>query len=1380
VGTYQYIYNTTGGTNYTANASIGTFELVVDKKIPFGNLTNTDTWTEPYLEEITIGLEEGNSGDGDVTYIIYRDGVSKSTGETVTLEVGTYDYILNTTGGTNYSINSSMDTQTLTITQLTSILNGTINNTQGNFSTTNGTTSDENILLNATLENSCVGDGSIVLNGSIINIGILPLSNITNLSVGFYNVTFIYDGNVNCTADTEIFWINVTAEPDVILPNVIINSPINQTYVTNSILFNLTVLDERGVDNCLYSLNSGENNFTMENNSKEWFATNSSMSQGSHTANFYCNDTSNNINNTEIVTFFIDSISPNFNVIRNNINLNENINLTVNVTDDIGVGTVLAYLTYPNSTEINVTLSSLLGYYVNRSFALDLAGEYIVNYTSNDTSGNFNSTNDWFEVYDMYWWNMTLLDYNSNSVINANISFYRPNTTTLFTSNVTDSDGKANFYINKRFFDVNGKLSLDEFTILGIDFSNSTFVQSNLSLNFHRIDGEVLTETIATYDSFIGLAFNSTGFENNLVTILFNYSGYNYDVPGALRIIKCADWNYSDRGCSGSWSLLSDYSRNVDTKIITGNSTGFSSYFLAEDKCGNGICEVNYGETTSICSNDCKTTTVTVSGGGGGGGSSRISSKDLQKIEDLVKSYLNVGGVKIETISIYKELFAGDTTTFRVSLSNSLNSKNVISLSAKGDIASFLSFESTSIDLEPNEVRTILIRITVPKLIDSGSYDGDLILISGENEASIPITIMVLSPEGKLLDVKIQPLTPVIAPGEVLKFQTDLLNLGKTKKVDVQFDIQLIDVETGEILIREEEAFAVETSMSLVKNLTISENIPTGKYMLKGIAYYSNKELDGKMQASSIAYVTIQYSFFNRMLFGIYLWMYFILIFGIILIILTYYVFRMVQYSKKRFKIKLELNKLPHVGLNSGFVGKIAETGIRAFIDLDKLQMHTLVAGSTGTGKTVAAQDIVEEALSHNRGVIIFDPTAQWTGFLRKCDNVGMLNRYKYFGMKKEQAKAFNGNIKTIRDPYEVIDIEKYINRKGEITIFNISSLTPKEMDIVVSSTIEQIFKFKPEESLELKTLIVYDEVHRLLPKFGGSGQGFVQLERGAREFRKWGIGLVLISQVLSDFVGEIKANIGTEIQMGTRYEGDLERVNMKYGEDVLKAIAKSQIGTGMVVNPEYNNGRPYFVSFRPLFHSAKRLSNEELKKYEVYFNKIEDFDYQSAQLEKLGVDILDLKLELKLSKSKIKSGQFQMADMYLETIALKIIENWKRLGKSPVPLVKKRLSKSEVIEGIKKAKESRVRYIKENPQENISVSENISNLNKKIEGMKKEGINTSLIQIKLKDIGRRVKPFNGKIPIADAKNIKIELEEIDKSLDLLRDEKNKNKVEKT
>jgi hypothetical protein len=432
---------------------------------------------------------------------------------------------------------------------------------------------------------------------------------------------------------------------------------------------------------------------------------------------------------------------------------------------------------------------------------------------------------------------------------------------------------------------------------------------------------------------------------------------------------------------------------------------------------------------------------------------------------------------------------------------------------------------------------------------------------------------------------------------------------------------------------------------------------------------------------------------------------------------------------------------------------------------MNKMQMHTLVAGATGSGKTVAAQDIVESALMHKVSVIVFDPTAQWTGFLRKCRDNGMLKRYSYFDMKKSEAKSFGGTIKTIKDPYEVIDIKKYAEKKGEITIFNISRLTPKEIDIVVASTIEQIFKSGPEESKALKTLIVYDEVHRLLPKFGGSGQGFIQLERGAREFRKWGIGLVLISQVLSDFVGEIKANIGTEIQMGTRYEGDLERVSVKYGEDTLKSLVKAPIGTGMIVNPEYNAGRPYFIAFRPIMHETKRLSNKELEQYEVYADKLEDYEYQISELKKLNVDTMDIELEFKLGSGKVKEGQLEMADMYLDAAVPKLEEQWRKLGRKPVHLVRKRISKEEVMKGILKAQKERTAYIKQNPEKKLSLNEEIGALKRDINAKKRGGKDTSKIEMQIADLEKRLKPSKGMVSKDDAEGIMKEIKDIQEKI---------------
>jgi len=1056
-----------------------------------------------------------------------------------------------------------------------------------------------------------------------------------------------------------------------------------------------------------------------------------------------------------------DVSAPSFTIIRNSVNLNENVNIKFNVSDNVALANVDGVLTYPNNSQLNLTFTYVNGYYINNSFALTNAGEYLVNYSANDTIGNMNSTIDWFEVYDNYNWVFKVLNYISDPVTNLNVSLYRQNLTTILMSNYTNSTGGIRLNVNKRNYDLSTKISYDEMRVFNINLTNVT--QNNISLNLYRINGADVYEIIVAYNPFIGFASNSTGLSNNTINITFNYSGYDYDSSSRLAIVKCSSWNYANKSCNGTWSELAYTTRDISNFTLTGNSTGLSSYFLAENKCGNGLCETAYGETTSSCTTDCSTgsTTVTTTGGGGGGG---ISSKTLKEIEKLLKGSVNIGGVKLETTSIYKELFAGETTSVRIRLVNTLNQKSQIILSSEGDITQFVFFENSLIELEPNEMRDVLIKIVAPKFIEAGNYDGDLILTSGESSGKIPTTIRVLSPEGKLLDVKIQPLTTRVSPGGTLRLQTDLLNLGKTKRVDVQFDLQLLDVETGEILARSEEAFAVETTISTVKEMKIPTDVPTGKYMIKATAYYSNVEQS--MQASSIAYVTVDWPLFKRTLLGIPMWAYISAFLFAGLLFAGYLYIRYLQYKGKRFKSAVDMSKLPQVTAHSAFVGKVAETGIRSFVDLNKLQMHTLIAGSTGSGKTISAQDIIEGVLLHNKSVIIFDPTAQWTGFLRKAEDKEMLKRYKYFEMKPTDARAFNGSIKTIRDPFELINLSDYMNRPGEITIFNISHLTPQQIDVVVASTIEQVFKSEPEESQELKTLIVYDEVHRLLPKFGGSGQGFIQLERGAREFRKWGIGLVLISQVLSDFIGEIKANIGTEIQMGTRYEGDLERVSMKFGEDVLKSVVKEPIGTGMVVNAEYNNGRPYFVSFRPVLHNTRRLTNVELDKYEKYFEQIEDLEFQITQLNNLKVDVLDLQLELKLTKSKVKEGQFQMADMYMESLLPRIAEQWKRMGKAPMHRVVEKIQRADVVEGIKKAKEEREKYILKNPEKNLSLNEEISKLKRALEEKKKMGKGTSNTELKLKNLEDRLKPFKGKIPEKDAVGLKSEMDLIKKEIE--------------
>ena len=307
-------------------------------------------------------------------------------------------------------------------------------------------------------------------------------------------------------------------------------------------------------------------------------------------------------------------------------------------------------------------------------------------------------------------------------------------------------------------------------------------------------------------------------------------------------------------------------------------------------------------------------------------------------------------------------------------------------------------------------------------------------------------------------------------------------------------------------------------------------------------------------------------------------------------------IIKLKKVKKARYVYPIDFKTLPKAGPNSVWIGRIAETDVKAYMDMNQLMMHSISAGATGAGKTVSAMIVAEELLKKGIPVIVFDPTAQWTGFLKPCKDKHMLDLYTQFGIAAEEAQAFRGRIIEITDPTQRIDIRKYM-KPGEITIILINKLTTAQIDTFVRGTIESIFSVPWPESKELKVLLVYDEVHRLLPKYGGKG-GYVALERGCREFRKWGIGIWMISQVLMDFRGAIRANIATEVQMRTRYEGDLNRVKAKFGSQYSEQIPKMKIGTGMVQNAEFNNGKPYFVEFRPLLHDTARLSDDEIAKY--------------------------------------------------------------------------------------------------------------------------------------------------------------------------------------
>ncbi|MCX6748144.1 MAG: LamG domain-containing protein [Candidatus Pacearchaeota archaeon] len=86
-------------------------------------------------------------------------------------------------------------------------------------------------------------------------------------------------------------------------------SPLNQTYSTSSILFNVSLNNDG--DTCKFSLDNWLTNITMTKLTTTNFNfTNSSIADGSYTSKFWCNDTIGSVNYTTSIDFSKDASNP--------------------------------------------------------------------------------------------------------------------------------------------------------------------------------------------------------------------------------------------------------------------------------------------------------------------------------------------------------------------------------------------------------------------------------------------------------------------------------------------------------------------------------------------------------------------------------------------------------------------------------------------------------------------------------------------------------------------------------------------------------------------------------------------------------------------------------------------------------------------------------------------------------------------------------------------------------------------------------------------------------------------------------------------------------------------------------------------------------------
>jgi len=202
MGNYNYVFNTSGNENYTS-AEISNV-LSITRGAPSLSITSSAGWNTGYSVPTTLdGVGCPLIGAGDISCRLFVDNVEITNPATLTLGVGSYAVIFNSTEGQNYSSDSVANT--LIVNKSPGAVWLFLNGVRANLTVEKGEMFDINA-------SRILGEGSIqlYLDGSLINSGIDVYNQTYFNSTGIYNITAVYPGTQNYTADSETWFVEVT------------------------------------------------------------------------------------------------------------------------------------------------------------------------------------------------------------------------------------------------------------------------------------------------------------------------------------------------------------------------------------------------------------------------------------------------------------------------------------------------------------------------------------------------------------------------------------------------------------------------------------------------------------------------------------------------------------------------------------------------------------------------------------------------------------------------------------------------------------------------------------------------------------------------------------------------------------------------------------------------------------------------------------------------------------------------------------------------------------------------------------------------------------------------------------------------------------------
>lgn len=539
--------------------------------------TGDPTFTDGIMNISASGGNGGAYSPKDVgmksVYMRYFTILDQSVSIALQSGLSTMSNGTNPTTGTNSSIVNYVDVRSsrfrshqLKVCDGVGCSTSTMDNTTNQFSkwVTTFLSADFNGRVNGTLfndtdlVNSSLSDGINNATDSEMHLMFLTFQisgGIPNVAIDFIRAYDIESRAIVNGTQPNLTIGNEEVFVDIINPNVTINTPQNISHSTTTIDFNITAIDEDRIDSCFFTLNSGVTNTTLLNTTTndDYNFTNSSMAQGSHTAKFFCNDSIGNINNSESVTFIVDTIPPSINIVepQNNSNHADNNTIELNYTVSDISSTVdtcrfrVDIISPPSEAIGNTTIVDCL----NTTFGLPSGDEdYKLTFFTNDSLDNKNSTVINFGIRT----NVPAIVLDSPT----DNQFFNNRNNIFFNFTATDSDGldTCDLYGNwtgtfeKNFTWVNPTNATQNFTQVNITqgeanykynvfcndtLDNGAFAATNFTFSIDETLPNVTINSIFTTEGSQTVVLNYSMTDLNLNECFYSIFNSSGDIDGA-------------------------------------------------------------------------------------------------------------------------------------------------------------------------------------------------------------------------------------------------------------------------------------------------------------------------------------------------------------------------------------------------------------------------------------------------------------------------------------------------------------------------------------------------------------------------------------------------------------------------------------------------------------------------------------------------------------------------------------------------------------------------------------------------------------------------------------------------------------------------------